>query len=177
MKDIEKIEGILQPGALSGPDIAVLVQNLKDFEDGDIYVEIGVMKGRSLSLANHILQDNNKIYGIDVNKDDELVNYLNKNKKVNFIWADSVFVASVWNVVSGGQIKLIFIDGNHSYEGCRRDILAWYPHMKIGGIMLFHDYDITSPGVIKAVDEFVKIHNFKLEVSMVGKSSIAKIQL
>lgn len=38
------------------------------------------------------------------------------------------------------QIDLLFIDGDHSYKGCREDIEAWLPKMKDGGIVIFHDY-------------------------------------
>ncbi len=49
---------------------------------------------------------------------------------------------------------LIFIDAEHTYEACRADILAWWPHLKDDGEMIIHDY-ITQqfPGVTKAVRE------------------------
>ncbi|GAB4292306.1 MAG: hypothetical protein Fur0025_27930 [Oscillatoriaceae cyanobacterium] len=34
----------------------------------------------------------------------------------------------------------MFIDGDHSYEGVRQDILNYYPLLAPGGMMLFHDY-------------------------------------
>lgn len=46
----------------------------------------------------------------------------------------------------------IFVDGGHSYEQVIKDLKAWYPKLKEGGIIAGHDYD--SPGVIKAVKEF-----------------------
>lgn len=38
-----------------------------------------------------------------------------------------------------GKIDLLFIDGDHSYAGVLRDIEAWTPKVKTGGIVLFHD--------------------------------------
>ena len=50
----------------------------------------------------------------------------------------------------------VFIDGDHSYEGCRADIEAWWPRVKAGGVLSGHDYrDERNYGVIRAVDEFV----------------------
>ena len=46
----------------------------------------------------------------------------------------------------------IYIDANHTYEGCKSDIhiaLLWNNIPIIGG----HDYASWCPGVIKAVDE------------------------
>ncbi len=34
----------------------------------------------------------------------------------------------------------IFVDGDHTYEGVRQDILNYFPLLAPGGIMMFHDY-------------------------------------
>jgi SAM-dependent methyltransferase len=40
-----------------------------------------------------------------------------------------------------GQADLIFIDGDHTYEGCRADVLNIIPnHLKPGGYFVLHDY-------------------------------------
>lgn len=42
---------------------------------------------------------------------------------------------------SDGNFPLfIFIDGDHSYQGVRQDILDYFPLLAPGGIMVFHDY-------------------------------------
>jgi len=51
---------------------------------------------------------------------------------------------------------LIFIDGYHTYEGVRDDILAWRPKLRPGGILCGHDYGAPPwDGVKQAVDELV----------------------
>lgn len=40
---------------------------------------------------------------------------------------------------SGHSIDLLFIDGDHTYAGCKADIDAWTPHVKVGGRVAFHD--------------------------------------
>lgn len=56
-----------------------------------------------------------------------------------------------------GSLDFVFIDADHSYEGCKADILAWLPKIKKGGFISGHDYDNDDPqfnfGVKKAVDE------------------------
>lgn len=37
-------------------------------------------------------------------------------------------------------VDMVFIDGDHSYDGCMADILAWIPNLKAGGILAVHDY-------------------------------------
>jgi hypothetical protein len=53
------------------------------------------------------------------------------------------------------QFDLVFIDGDHSYTGCKADIAAWKPLVKEGGWLSGHDYRTDKPGfgVKQAVDE------------------------
>ena len=57
------------------------------------------------------------------------------------------------------RFDFIFIDGLHSYEGVKSDILVCWPKLRMGGVMLFHDYGwdgFKDGGPRKAVDEFFK---------------------
>lgn len=85
------------------------------------------------------------------------------------ILGDSVEVAARWD---GGKVNMVFVDGNHSFEGCKGDLLGWIPHIEKGGLLLVHDYgkekvykreDLPEglphprpwPGVDKAVDSLL----------------------
>jgi MMP 1-O-methyltransferase len=52
-------------------------------------------------------------------------------------------------------IDLLFIDGDHSYEGVVKDYLDWAPLVKKGGIIAFHDVGINPAvaGPLKVVME------------------------
>lgn len=55
------------------------------------------------------------------------------------------------------SIDFVFIDGDHSYEGCSSDIRLWYPKLRDGGLLSGHDYrDGRNYGVKQAVHEFSK---------------------
>lgn len=61
---------------------------------------------------------------------------------------------------------LIYIDADHSYEGCLKDIQDWYPKVKKGKFLLGDDYRVyegrragVNFGVIEAVNEFAKTNN------------------
>jgi predicted O-methyltransferase YrrM len=66
-----------------------------------------------------------------------------------------------------GVFDFVFIDADHSYEGCRSDIEAWAGKIRAGGLLCGHDYDnVDYPqwGVKRAVDEYVAAHGLTLEL-------------
>lgn len=62
----------------------------------------------------------------------------------------------------------IYIDGDHSYEGVRKDIEKAYPKVKSDGLLIFNDYTHWSPyemipyGVPQAVNEFCLASDWEL---------------
>lgn len=60
------------------------------------------------------------------------------------------------------SLDAIYIDASHLYEDAKRDLGDWLPKLKKDGLMCLHDYIIFDDfGVIQAVDEFCKEHNFE----------------
>ncbi len=64
------------------------------------------------------------------------------------------------------SIDLVYVDGDHTYEGVAKDLAAWYPKVRKGGIICGDD--IGWPGVKKAVDEFFIAH--KKEYQIISKN-------
>lgn len=54
----------------------------------------------------------------------------------------SADVAKGWR----DSVDLVFIDGDHSEEGCETDWLAWSPFVAVGGHVVFHDARAGCPG-------------------------------
>jgi hypothetical protein len=55
-----------------------------------------------------------------------------------------------------GPYDVLFIDGDHSYEGITADISNWYGGLAKNGHMLFHDSH--KPGVQDAIADFITAH-------------------
>lgn len=55
--------------------------------------------------------------------------------------------------VKPGSVDLVYLDADHSYEAVAADIRAWWPLLSHKGILAGHDYDLTHPGVMQAVQE------------------------
>jgi len=70
---------------------------------------------------------------------------------VNIIKGDSVEVSSRYEDES---LDFVFIDGDHSYDGVTRDIKAYWPKVRIGGIISGHDYEGAWADCKRAVDDF-----------------------
>ncbi len=68
---------------------------------------------------------------------------------------------------AAASLDFVFIDADHSYEGCSADILAWHSKIRGGGLLAGHDYhapDYPSWGVKRAVDEYARDHSLTVEL-------------
>jgi hypothetical protein len=62
---------------------------------------------------------------------------------------------------------MLYIDGDHSYQGAKKDLEVAYKKVKPGGWIMGHDYEMNMTkartrydfGVKQAVDEFCTVHN------------------
>lgn len=158
-------------GAFSTLDAECIMPEVEKLKKGEVYLEVGVDKGKSLSIAR-MVNDKCDVFGVDLRPDPKVPN-------TTFLQGDSVDVALLWSSYYMRKISVLFIDGDHSYEGCKRDIEAWVPHMKKGGIIFFHDCDESSPGVVQAVAEAYQKYgiNWKLFKRTDKNTSVAAIWL
>lgn len=173
---VEELEKNAPAGAFSRYDIEVLKDAVENIPDDGVYLEVGTDQGRSLWVARQLVPPAVKVWGVDLRINPKINN-------TNFIQGDSVEVSKIWEsgkLEAGKLIDVLFIDGDHSYEGCKRDIEAWVPFVKEGGTILFHDCDETSPGVIWAVAEFAnthKVERYEMLKRTDKNTSMARIDL
>lgn len=59
------------------------------------------------------------------------------------------------SVQTGSKFRMIFIDGDHTYEGVTQDIFSLVNLLRGDGIICFHDYCKEFPGVLKAVNKHI----------------------
>lgn len=52
-----------------------------------------------------------------------------------------------------GPVHLLFVDGCHEYDVVWGDIIAWLPHIPVGGIAAFHDYNPSSHDLSRLGDK------------------------
>jgi len=154
------------PGWFDFPSI--YDQAIQNATDQSIFVEVGVAYGRSINyLASKSKEAGKKpsIFAVDWFKGsigeaagtytDNMFDFFvqgvhgcGNNDIIKTIVSDSTEAA---NRFDDGVCDLVFIDAAHYYEGVKRDLLAWRPKVKKGGIFAGHDID--APGVYQAVSE------------------------
>lgn len=139
MPDFDKEDYLHPQGWFSAFDMEAIYPALKDSTKKDVYLEIGVHKGRSLSFARKFFKG--EVYGIDT---EDLENKIEGTK---FIKGDSVKVE--WNK----PIKVLFIDGEHRYQRVRDEWDKYEPFVVKGGSIFFHDADSSSEEVEKFAKE------------------------
>lgn len=71
------------------------------------------------------------------------------------IMGDSRKIAESWLKDGRPMVDLLFLDGDHRWEGISADYYAWEPLLNVGGFIAFHDYTLKFPGVQRVIDELV----------------------
>lgn len=126
------------------------------------FIEVGVYEGKSFS--HFIVEAVNMQKPIDCiavdafpweGLEEKFISNMRPLKNYyRYVKGDSSETSAMFNQHS---IDLVFIDANHTYEFVKRDIEAWTPKIKKGGILAGHDYgnDGYRPyqGVYDAVNE------------------------
>ncbi len=136
----------------------------KEIPDKGVIVEIGSHLGASACfLAEGARKRNGRVFCIDTWQNDAMPGERQDThadfKKNTHDYSDIITPLRGFSVdVADGfseRIDLLFIDGDHSYEGCLSDIRNWIPKLKSGGRVVFHDYG-WAKGVQRSVAECIR---------------------
>jgi hypothetical protein len=60
------------------------------------------------------------------------------SKNIGLYWPSHC--RKLWHPKNDYKVDMVFIDGDHTYEGCKGDIEAWLPNIRPDGIIAVHDY-------------------------------------
>jgi len=150
------------PVLQSARELDYLHHLAKDGEGTGCVVEIGTMAGGTAVALALASRDSGRglTYTIDVVARPEVHDVLDAHgvsNLVNVITISSKTAATNWRALAGPStsIRLLWIDGDHRYDGVWTEILHWQDYLEPGGIICFHDYDSKFPGVVRAVYEYV----------------------
>lgn len=116
-------------------------------------LEIGTATGGTLFMFTRIAAKTADIISIDLPFGRYGAGYLKyrvqlmkdfalANQKMHLLRLDSHQKATVdrlKNILNGELLDFLFIDGDHSYDGVKNDFENYYPLVRPGGIIAFHD--------------------------------------
>lgn len=128
-------------------------------------VNIGIyLGGSSIILAKASKsKSREKVHSFDLKIHDQSQDYYLKNDVDDWInpqEMDSVKAAKNWTRKKDNPIRLLFIDGDHSFDGCKNDIVYWAKSLAPDGVIAVHDYgniavESKYSEVVKAVYETI----------------------
>lgn len=143
-----------------------ITQFLNTHFPGGVGCEVGVCKGE---FSRHLLENWNckLLYLVDIWEDGaegykesfhnqpdnfrKMMQNLDSFKdRVVICKGDSTQTAKSFQ---SNMFDFIYIDANHSYEGCKNDIESFWPKLKPGGVMMFDDYTLTPNEKMDFIDQ------------------------
>jgi len=151
-------------GWLSTRDAQLLYELARSGPRRGSIVEIGSAFGLSTIVLARGLRDGKRdgvVWTMDTHTFYESEAQLRSNIKNSGlgerIRAQTVSSVDAATVDAGLEIRMLYIDGLHTYEGVKADIENWLPRVVPGGVVVFDDYYDERPaiGVRRAVDEML----------------------
>lgn len=181
IESINDIEGRLQP------DECLKLYILSKQAKGNI-LEIGSLYGKSSVCLALGLNEPHKVYTIDPHFEGSLDEFLQNIKKANLEQRIVPFVMTSQeafeNCGMGNDVfSLIWIDGCHDYEWVKYDFEHWVTRLESDGIVAFHDFVASHPGVVRTIFEStdkIKLLGFRRNIVYFSKGRtgiIGKIKL
>ncbi|MCK4349074.1 MAG: class I SAM-dependent methyltransferase [Thermoplasmatales archaeon] len=146
---------------------ASLVEQLKP----QIICDIGSARGGTIRLFSHFAAPKTKIISIDLDntpmRQAVFPHLIEQGQRIDIIQASSYdpsTVSQVKQCLNGQEIDLLFIDGDHSYQGVAKDFECYSPLVRKGGIIGLHDiiedyktrYGKQTPSDVGEVPKFWK---------------------
>jgi hypothetical protein len=145
---------IAEIGVFKGDFSKILLEKIKPKE---LHL-IDVFSGKMCSGD----KDGNNI--VWTNLEDEYTKLQNEYEKIKTVFIHKGFSYDILKQFSDEYFDLIYIDGDHSYEGVKNDLELSYLKIKNNGYICGHDYSKKMfPSVVNAVDEFCRNKNLKIE--------------
>lgn len=143
-------------------DLNILLEEVEKLKPNSNYVEFGVAEGTSFFPVANFRPDIN-CYGID-DTAKPMFNKVLKDLKLKNVTLlldqKSEDVCKKWDK----EIDLLFIDAGHYFPNVFWDFAGWWPYIKKGGVMIWHDDEAVGNDkfdVGKALTIFYKHPKYK----------------
>ncbi len=161
-----KNEGLIKPIQIKS-EILRLIKIIKK-EKPKAVIEIGTARGGTLFLISKSIPEESLIISIDLPggsfgygypkiKMRLFKSFSRPKQKMYLIRADSHKIdtlSKVKKILNNKSVDFLFIDGDHTYEGVKKDFEMYSPLVKNAGIIGFHDIVVSKKGSNIGVNDF-----------------------
>lgn len=150
-------------GYLTGAEVDALGELARGLPDRPLVANVGAGAGTS-ALAFLEARDDLRLWTVDrqvagsalggLGSEMEAVRDAGLDDPLRYaqVAGDSAEVGKAWWF----QLDLVFVDAGHLEHEARADLGAWIPHVKLGGLVVVHDYGSPDwPGVKAAADDLL----------------------
>lgn len=154
--------GLIQPSQIREEILKLLIVLNK--MKPTFVLEIGTGRnGGTLFLFSRIASEDATIISIDLPrayhnwKIPLFKSFTLEDQQIHSIRADShdrATLDKIETILNDKKIDFLFIDGDHTYEGVKKDFEMYSPLVKKNGIIAFHDIVIHTPEVCCEVNRF-----------------------
>ena len=196
-RQIRSVRGLTSEEALLS-----LADMARSVPADEAIVELGVYQGKSaLCLAWGAAQGNGAhVWAIDpwdLSETGEDLTYLGlgkgyspPNHKGTRRWAEwnvqslgykrSITLVQGWSrpegqAWQGPPVGLLFVDGDHTFEGAQSDLLSWAENLAPGATIVFDDYVSSQAEVVRAVDELVQVGIIERPQLHAGRLAVTRL--
>lgn len=153
----DKFFGLIAPGQVRSEitSLASLVKELKP----KIVLEIGTAEGGTLFLFSRLVAPDAKIISIDLPggnfgggypewKISLYKSFSLPHQRLYLLRENSHLISTqehIKEIIGTTPVDFLFIDGDHTYEGVKKDFEMYSPLVKEGGVIAFHDIVVHPP--------------------------------
>lgn len=149
------------PGWFTDAEGVEYLRQVRRFEKPRV-AELGTYKGRSASfIAEWVHRRGGTLFCVDLwncepSVWEDFEWWMNAAGLRHCVCTLRLDTAEAASVFADGEFDLVMHDAEQSYDAIKREIQAWRPKVRTGGIMMGHDYTKAHnnyPGVRRAVNE------------------------
>ncbi len=116
-------------------------------------LEVGTAKGGTLFMFSRVIPDDAKIISLDMRimpgeglfvgwRPKFFKGFVKQTQNLDVLWCDSHEISSfekVEKILDGRMVDFLFIDGDHTYAGAKKDFIMYSKLVRKGGIIGMHD--------------------------------------
>lgn len=173
----------MQEGMDAGDALALKELVHRVAETDAVLVEVGSWKGHSASIISRVLEEKGgQLYCVDHWKGNVGTSGATeaKKKSIHQVFEYNLKVLGLWDFVTpmtmnslaaskefnDGGADFVFLDADHRYKHFKKDLEAWYPKVKRGGIICGHDceqfYSKATPEEQRGIDEHLELDYYRM---------------